>query len=354
MWFKMNRDPSSWNITDIQNLIDNKIKESINLEYKSCPALSKYKDPKMEVSKDVTAFANSEGGIIIYGVIEDKHVPIGIDEGYDPKIISKEWLEQVIMDNIKPKIEGIKINQIEMGDDFNARVIYVVSIPKSDKAPHQASNNKFNIRRNFISEAMDIDEIRNQIIKAESPEVNIELYFRRFKARIEKFRLDISNPETLHHLEINGTIKNEGGDEVKNAIISIILDARLSPRVDLWKLEFRPLKLHIGNEVIDIVKIDIKWEERSNMPLFKSVDYLLFQEDIRINFKVSWLNKKEAPFIITEIKVPRMDPKRNLIRFRLEKNNVYLNPEELPDQFKITQDDRNRDFLGNPDMAIEP
>ena len=350
----MNNDPSSWNINIIQDLIDNKVKESINLEYKSCPALSKDRDPKMEVSKDVTAFANSEGGIIIYGVIDDKHLPIEIDEGYDPKIITKERLEQIIMDNIKPKIEGIIINQIEIGGKHDARVVYVVSIPKSERAPHQASNKKFYVRRNFISEAMDIDEIKNVILKAESPDVNLEFYFRRFKARIEKFRLDISNPETLHNLEINGVIKNEGGGEVNNVLLSIFFDARLSPKDDLGNLEFRPLKLHIGNEVIDVMKIDIKWVERSNIPLYNPVEYLLFQEDIRINFKVPWLNEKDSPFLIYEIDAPRMEPRRNLIRFRLEKNSVFLNSEELPDKIKITQDDRNRDFLGNPDMAIEP
>ena len=62
------------NIEYIQLLIDNKIKESINLDYKT--ELGKIND---EIAKDISAFANTSGGRIIYGIEEIKNLPTSIN-----------------------------------------------------------------------------------------------------------------------------------------------------------------------------------------------------------------------------------------------------------------------------------
>ncbi len=92
--------PRSWTERDILSLITDAVQESISLEYKSAASLDRTDAKKKEVSKDVSAFANSAGGVLVYGVQEDtnKRVPIKIDSGYDPVDISKEWVEQVITD----------------------------------------------------------------------------------------------------------------------------------------------------------------------------------------------------------------------------------------------------------------
>lgn len=53
-------------------------------------ALATTEGKKNEVSKDVSAFANSAGGTIVYGMIENGYVPVRLDSGYDPSVISKE------------------------------------------------------------------------------------------------------------------------------------------------------------------------------------------------------------------------------------------------------------------------
>ena len=67
-----------------------------------------------EISKDVSAFANSAGGTLVYGMIEDRHVPTAIDNGFNPSEITMEWLEQVINSRIHRRIDGVRINQIEL------------------------------------------------------------------------------------------------------------------------------------------------------------------------------------------------------------------------------------------------
>jgi len=64
-------------LEDIQKLIENKIEESLTLEYKR--ELSRN---NKEIAKDISAFANTSGGVIIYGIEEKGHIPI-----------SKSWIE---------------------------------------------------------------------------------------------------------------------------------------------------------------------------------------------------------------------------------------------------------------------
>ncbi|WP_417558787.1 helix-turn-helix domain-containing protein [Mesoflavibacter zeaxanthinifaciens] len=71
-----------YNIEYLNSLIENKVEENLNLDYKAAGALDKQNNKTSEISKDVSALANSDGGILIYGIIEDKvnkHLPEKID-----------------------------------------------------------------------------------------------------------------------------------------------------------------------------------------------------------------------------------------------------------------------------------
>lgn len=56
---------------DIQALIDNRVPESKKLDYKEVFSLDS-EDKKREFLKDVSAFYNTEGGVLIYGLAEEK------------------------------------------------------------------------------------------------------------------------------------------------------------------------------------------------------------------------------------------------------------------------------------------
>lgn len=95
---------------DLESLIKNRVQESLHLDYKGSRAISD--GAQGEIAKDVSAFANADGGMIIYGIQENQHLPEAIDEGVDHARFSREWLEQVILDNINPRIDGLLITQI--------------------------------------------------------------------------------------------------------------------------------------------------------------------------------------------------------------------------------------------------
>jgi hypothetical protein len=168
-----------WDLATVQSYINNGVEESLNLDYKAADALQKTDGKKKEISKDVSAMANSAGGIIMYGIKEfqqtgKEHLPELIDS-IKRTDISKEWLEQVINSNIQPKVEGIIITPVTVEADT---VVYVVEIPQSGTA-HQASDKRYYKRYNFESIAMEDYEVRDIMSRVKHPVVELDFIIER-------------------------------------------------------------------------------------------------------------------------------------------------------------------------------
>ena len=164
-----------WTLTKINELITNGVEENMHLDYKSAASLSGSEGAKKEITKDVSAFANSDGGIIIYGIKEydersKSHLPERIDP-VDGKKFSKEWLEQVI-NNISPRIDGLIITPVQCNHKEDNKVIYVVDIPKSNTA-HQSKDNRYYKRYNFQSSVMYDWEVKDVINRYKQSRIDI-------------------------------------------------------------------------------------------------------------------------------------------------------------------------------------
>jgi hypothetical protein len=163
---------TKWDKEVLQNMINNQIQENLNLDYKRAAAIDK--DKTTDITKDVSSFANSDGGVIIYGIKEfdeknKKHFPEKIN-AININEYNKEWLDQII-NLIRPKIEGIKIEPVMINDE---EVVYVVEIPKGNVA-HQALDKRYYRRRNFISEPMEDYEIRDINNRTVHPNITLDL-----------------------------------------------------------------------------------------------------------------------------------------------------------------------------------
>lgn len=123
------RPVSEWIEKDIDDLHHGEIEESLTLEYKRSDALSKDKEHRRELFKDVSAMANASGGIIIYGMKEIDQKPDGTDEGLDPNVVTREQIENVLMSNIDPPIEGLLIKPVQLTSKGTGNVAYVLQIP---------------------------------------------------------------------------------------------------------------------------------------------------------------------------------------------------------------------------------
>ncbi len=159
----------TWDEGRVQQYIDDGVEESLNLDYKAAGALAKTDGKRKEITKDVSAMANSDGGIIIYGVTENGHLPDAIDP-VDRQEFSKEWLDNVIS-NIRPNIEGLVIHPVSVGGT-ESDAIYVVDIPQSHTA-HQALDKRYYKRVGFKSRPMEDYEIRDVMGRLQYPRIDL-------------------------------------------------------------------------------------------------------------------------------------------------------------------------------------
>ena len=166
----------TFNIAYINQLIADGVEENNSLEYKSSGALNKTDSCKKEIAKDVSAFANADGGLLIYGIKEfdepsKKHLPEKITP-INRTEFSKESLEQIINQSISPKVEGLRIYPIDL--EKPNEVIYVVEIPKSNTAHQNLKERRYHRRYNFeVLDMLDY-EIRDVMNRQKDPIIDLE------------------------------------------------------------------------------------------------------------------------------------------------------------------------------------
>ncbi len=159
------KDPWEWTESELRSLVDNRIPEAVRLEYKRSDSLGKPDSKRAEISKDISAMANSDGGVIIYGIKthsekEKKHIPEDFDEGISASQVSIEWLEQVASSNIQPSIDGLRFHHIELKAKSTDRFVYVVYVPKGTRA-HQAADKRYHGRIERTTTALEDYQIRD-------------------------------------------------------------------------------------------------------------------------------------------------------------------------------------------------
>lgn len=178
-----------WNEVRLNQMIQDEIEESLNLDYKAAGSLEKSDKKRIEITKDVSAMSNSAGGTIIYGISEfqskdKKHLPEKLDP-IDRKQFPKEWLEQVI-GGVQPRIPDVIIHPVQLSTQRD-HVAYVVEIPQSTTA-HQAKDLRYYRRFNFESVPMHDYEVRDTMNRASTAraELDFELYYYIFDPNIER------------------------------------------------------------------------------------------------------------------------------------------------------------------------
>ena len=184
-------------LSDLQSLISDGVEEGTQLDYKS--GIDKTKEKwKSEIAKDVSAMANSNGGVIIYGIKEydeedmrylpEKIVPLDTTE------ISRETLMQVITNNISPKIEGVEIQTIPVCQEKANEVVYVITIPQSSTAHQSLRAKQYFKRYGSITGAMEDYEIRDVMNRCMHPDVELEFEIRETLIQDKVIQMPTKNP----------------------------------------------------------------------------------------------------------------------------------------------------------------
>src|SRR6266571_6981376 len=263
------KNPWEWDENDLLDMVRAGTQESIELDFKESKALLNVKgqkDVRYEISKDVSALANSAGGTLIYGVVEDKgtHVAASLDEGSDPTVVTKEWLQQIINSTIHRKIDGVRINQIVLTTHSPGNVAYVVYVPQRMRTPHQALDKKFYKRYGFESHAMEEYEIRDLYRRGETPDLRIE--FELPKTELKK----VAGTTEFEPFPLGAFITNDALEPANYAIITLYIDEQLDvvTAQGLNVSVIRNSSIMINDTHLPGTLIRITWAIPGKLPIF--------------------------------------------------------------------------------------
>ena len=167
---------------EINSLIENQVPEGQHIEYKREFKFDTDANKK-ELLADVCSFANSGGGIILYGIEEEKDennkntgLPkqiTGLTINIDETIGS---LDESIRKNIEPVLIGSKIESREAKE----KTLLVLFIPRSSNHPHRVTfkgSKKFYKRYGTSKDEIPIEELQNDFLRG-----------RELSKRISEFR----------------------------------------------------------------------------------------------------------------------------------------------------------------------
>ena len=238
-------------IDNIKIIVQDKIPESRTLDYKR--ELPPQTDAgNKELLKDISAFANTVGGYLIYGIEEKEGVPteiLGVEVNNFDGL--KQRFENLLRTGVDPVIRGVDYCAININD---LKKIVILKIPRSIARPHVVKikeHFRFYGRNPSGVHQLEIEDLRRAFLESES-----------LAAKIQNFRADrlsaISTNETFVPL-YNGA----------KIVLHIIPDSsfELAKKYDFgysWTMDFPPISSSGWNRRITFDGIMIYWDNQQN------------------------------------------------------------------------------------------
>ncbi|MET8081215.1 ATP-binding protein [Streptomyces sp. NPDC005303] len=132
---------------DLQRAIDSQIPESVDLDWKK-DFYQGTDAGKKELAKDVSAMANTAGGMVVIGVDDGKK-----DHAHDlapSELIpgrGEEWIRSVLANWIQPVVPNVGVRPVK-STVHAGKIYWILTVPPSTQAPHAvaAPGNDYNFR----------------------------------------------------------------------------------------------------------------------------------------------------------------------------------------------------------------
>ena len=97
---------------------------------------------RAELAKQLSAFANTGGGSLIFGANDEGMIDGGLRLVRRGRQSTKEWLEDIIPHSTEPEIIGFRVIELQPSSGSThieaGKAVFVIEIPDSDRAPHQS------------------------------------------------------------------------------------------------------------------------------------------------------------------------------------------------------------------------
>lgn len=239
MQLPFSKPPEAWTEEDLQRLCADRVPEHQRLDYKELMTLDPPRDGRKELLKDVTALANSLGGILIYGIREEKHPDLGTYAGSlipltDTTLIDRA--NRVLRSNTSPPVE-CHFYSIEASEGG----FYIIAhVPQSRIRPHAVtfeSRLDWYIRRNQDNFRMTEPEIRAMFEQTSFAQLSL-------RQRYDELELSVPGIAnwtivTMPHipgLQLLDTLTVTGRELTSSAYVRLVGGSNfLQPRVDRFE-----------------------------------------------------------------------------------------------------------------------
>lgn len=314
----------NWSEAGLQALIGQS--ESIHLEFKSGLM---FNDPDTkwieQLSKEVSAFANTVGGDLVLGIEEDTKTRPRTATKLNgvPTTLAPERLQQMIEGNVSPYLPGIRVQRVQLSA-FSDRVAFVVHVPQGSTA-YQAKDGRYYGRSEFEVKHLPDHEIRLRMNRGRIARSAIHAQLQRvalgskYEAQlrekhseaIEAFKIDAAAavqrfPELrdlmsarYHPDEISFclVLKNDGELTIRDPAI-VVNEERSERLSDNWTLQGGPIpsRLELRGEVI--FPGDMREVAGSHCNLRCKHDVLLSEGDFRIEWTIYLDNSPPSKGVI--------------------------------------------------------
>ncbi|MCP4397526.1 MAG: transcriptional regulator [bacterium] len=200
-------------ITHIQQLIVQG--ENTNVEFKSARLRAE------SLAKEIVAFANASGGVILLGVEDTKEI-----SGLDREKNYEEWCMNIARNNINPPIQ-LSYSRL----DLDGKTIGVLEVPKGADKPYQTSDAKFLIRVGSTNRMATVNELmrlfqQSGVFHFDSTPIEgtsaRQLNFQKISAYFTPYKIDfemLSEEEKIALLKNIDILKEEGEVSVAGLMI---------------------------------------------------------------------------------------------------------------------------------------
>ena len=155
----------------IEQLVVDQTREGPHLDFKRDLPAAWNDAAKHEFLADTTAFANSGGGDLIFGVEEDGQAQA---LAVVPQVIANvdqeiRRLQDFLLNLAEPRLPGVKVHAVQVSVAGTDGHVVVVRIPQSWAGPHRVKTNQhFFIRDGLRKRQLDIPEIRSLFLRTEN------------------------------------------------------------------------------------------------------------------------------------------------------------------------------------------
>ena len=239
----------SWT-AELKRMLEEQIPENLHLDYKAKLSLLPQrrggggidKQRRAEdISKDVSSFLNSDGGVLVYGVPETEDpnvtggapVPGGQGVGFERREIDKETIENLITSNVQPRPgpDLFQVTEVPYGN--SSRIVFIVEVAVGVGDVWQAADKRYYKRFQFKAEPMEHYEINLARNRNLGPDLRLVFGVNdRWEKRISGYQIfDLQDEEVQVHIGI----RNDSDTVAESALIEIGLyplsDASIMKRI---------------------------------------------------------------------------------------------------------------------------